>query len=154
LGAAAVTLSPPTAVKVAKLVRLLASDRDGEVLAVVEALKRTLDLHALADVIEKPEGLTEAEMRRLYDAGFAAGLRKAEDAAHGNDVFRSVDGSSSWNEIACFCAERIGELDRKHHAFIRDMTSKTLWRKPTPKQGRYLKSLFFQLGGKPRAAPA
>jgi hypothetical protein len=41
--------------KVAKLVRLLASDRDGEVLATVAALKRTLaasgaDLNDLADV--------------------------------------------------------------------------------------------------------
>jgi hypothetical protein len=42
--------------KVAKLVRLLASDKDGEVLAAIAALKRTLviadmDLHDLADAL-------------------------------------------------------------------------------------------------------
>jgi hypothetical protein len=50
--------------KLAKLLRLLASDKDGEVLAAVEAIKRTLDLadldfHDLADVVtagfKKPE---------------------------------------------------------------------------------------------------
>jgi hypothetical protein len=36
--------------KIAKLVRLLASDRDGEVLATVAALKRTLDVAGLAQL--------------------------------------------------------------------------------------------------------
>jgi hypothetical protein len=52
---AAVSIAP-VAGKVAKLVRLLSSDRDGEVLGAVEGLKRTLasincDLHTVADLI-------------------------------------------------------------------------------------------------------
>jgi hypothetical protein len=51
-----------------KLVRLLASDREGEVLAAVEALKRTLassghDLNDLADMIDSKQAITGAEWR-------------------------------------------------------------------------------------------
>ncbi len=48
----------PVAQRIAQCIRLLASDRDGEVVAAARALQRTLasvglDLHALAERIEK-----------------------------------------------------------------------------------------------------
>jgi hypothetical protein len=52
-------LQPDTAEKAAKLIRLLGSDRDGEVLGAVHALRRTLDsaghdLHSLAAIVAPP----------------------------------------------------------------------------------------------------
>ncbi len=49
----------PVADRLGKLVRLLGSDKDGEVLATVQALRRTLtgagaDIHVLATMIENP----------------------------------------------------------------------------------------------------
>jgi hypothetical protein len=40
-------------------------------------------------------------------------------------------------------------LDAKHHEFVDDMASRTVWgREPTERQHKYLHSLFFKLGGK------
>jgi hypothetical protein len=55
---AAVTLSSSAATRIGQLVRMLGSDRPGEVVAAVMALQRTLrsagtDLHYLADVTER-----------------------------------------------------------------------------------------------------
>jgi hypothetical protein len=67
-----------------------ACERDGEVVAAARALVRTLesvgqDIHALAERMEKPNGssLTDAEMRKLYDAGYEAGVQAVESKYHG-----------------------------------------------------------------------
>jgi hypothetical protein len=39
--------------RVSKLLRLLSSDKDGEVLAAARAICRAVDIHALADTIER-----------------------------------------------------------------------------------------------------
>ena len=57
--------------KIQKLIRLLSSSNDGEALAAVHALQRVLqeegtDIHELAARIE---GLSQVEMKKLYDAG-------------------------------------------------------------------------------------
>jgi hypothetical protein len=65
----------PIAGKLKPLIRLLSSDQDGEVVAAARSLNRLLkangsDIHAIADGIGQANGkLTEAEMRKLYDAG-------------------------------------------------------------------------------------
>src|SRR5213076_2633468 len=48
---------------------------------------------ALAAHVENANGgkLTEAEMRKLYDAGYEAGVRAAENKQHGDGDFRNVD---------------------------------------------------------------
>jgi hypothetical protein len=145
----------PVADRLGKLVRMLSSDKDYEVLATVQALRRTLtgagaDIHALAAMIEKPTngGVSEKDLKRVYDAGVADGLRRAEDAQHGSDAFRNID-ASPWHRMALYCQQRIDRLDERHHQFIADMASRTVWSDPTEKQGKYLKSLFFKLGGKP-----
>jgi hypothetical protein len=96
----------PIAEKLKPLVRLLASDRDGEVVATVRAMGRLLksvklDFHTLADRIGQPSGLTKAEMQKLYDAGhdagYAAGRLAAEKEFSGR-MFHSVnlDEEPSW----------------------------------------------------------
>src|SRR5258708_5658454 len=149
------TALAPIADRLGKLIRMLSSEKDGEVLATVQALQRTLrgagaDLHVLAGAIEKPNGaLSETDAKRIYDAGFHDGLRKAENAQHGSGTFRNVDGTPHWHQMALFCQQRADQLEEKHREFIHDMASRTVWREPTERQGKYLFSLFLKLGGKP-----
>ena len=87
----------PVVNKLGKLVRMLSSDNQGEVLATVQALRRTLktagaDLHVLAAAIERPNGtLCQEDMRRIYDCGYQDGLKKAENAQHGSATYRNID---------------------------------------------------------------
>jgi hypothetical protein len=71
--------------RIGQLVRLLASDRDGEVVAAARALARTLksvgaDFHTLADLVERPSlGALELPAPRPESAGpadAAAWLRR------------------------------------------------------------------------------
>src|SRR5688572_3970247 len=53
------TALAPIALRLGQLIRLLSSDKDGEVVAAVRAIDRTLkaagaDIHALADLVERP----------------------------------------------------------------------------------------------------
>ena len=141
--------------KIASLFRMLSSDRDGEVVGAARALVRTLksagaDIHALADRVEHAngDGLTDAEMRKLYDAGYDAGVRAAENKAHGGGDFHNVDGLPNWSEIALYCQRHNDRLRPTEQTFIDDMASRTVWREPTPKQEKWLKSIFYRLGGK------
>ena len=65
--------------KMLPLLRMLSSGTEGEVLNAVRALLRLLasiglDIHALADRIERRAPLSAAEMQRIYDAGYQRGL--------------------------------------------------------------------------------
>jgi hypothetical protein len=107
------------------------------------------DIHAFAERIAKPNGgLTEAEMRKLYDAGYEAGVRAAENKQHGSGDFHNVDGLPNWNEIALFCQQNNDRLRPTERQFIDDMASRTVWREPTEKQAKWLRSIFYRLGGK------
>jgi hypothetical protein len=145
----------PIAGKLAPLIRLLSSDQDGEALAAARAINRLLksagvDIHALADHVEKTNGsgLTDAEMRKLYDAGYDAGVRAIEARQHGAGDFHNVDGMPAWHEIARFCQQNSIRLRDNERTFVNDMASRTVWREPTPKQEKWLRSIFFRLGGK------
>ena len=68
-------MDPGATQKLEKLVRLLSSDKDHEVLAAARAITRTLsgagsDTHELA---ERIKGVSEADMQRIYDAGVQEG---------------------------------------------------------------------------------
>jgi hypothetical protein len=147
--------------RLAQLIRLTCSDREGEVISAIHAIVRTLKaagtdkIHALADrvekLIEKPNGnaFNEAEARRLYNDGYAAGVRATENKHHGPCDSHGTDGKPSWEDVALFCQREKHRLDARHHEFIDDMASRSAWgREPTEKQHKYLHSLFFKLGGK------
>jgi len=120
----------------AMLARLASKDRN----QLVEAL--------LSGMTKKPNGaLSETDAKRIYDAGFNDGLRKAENAQHGPGNFRNVDGTPSWNEIALWCQRRADQLRDNERQFIDDMAGRTVWREPTEKQGMWLMSIFYRLGG-------
>jgi hypothetical protein len=139
--------------KLGTFIRLLASEQDGEALAAARAIVRTLkatgaDIHTLAERVENANGgkLTEAEMRKLYDAGYEAGMRAVENRSTGD--FHNVDGTPNWNEIARFCQQNSNRLRDSERQFVNDMAARTTWRQPTPKQEKWLHSIFFRLGGR------
>jgi hypothetical protein len=133
--------------KLEKLVRLLSSDKEGEVVAAAHAIKRTLanagsDIHELAERI-KGGKLSESEMRKIYEAGFEAG--KDESAAEKG--FSDTTAGPSWLAMAEYCAEHDnGRLTEREREFIDDMTRWCTRREPTEKQGKWLHLLYVRIG--------
>src|SRR5262249_29919485 len=147
--------------RIANVIRRLLSTSDGEIVATVYALRRALesvnsDIHALALYIENGGGLTDtdkqkirAEIENARAVGYAEGVKAAEAKQHGTGAFRNTDGKLEWTEVALYCQREKGRLPSRHHEFIDDMASRTVYgREPTPKQHQYLHSLFYKLGGK------
>ncbi|HMA70045.1 MAG TPA: hypothetical protein VKP67_00920 [Xanthobacteraceae bacterium] len=145
--------------RVAGLLRRLVSHVEADRTLAVEALRKLGDpFHTAINEIEKPSAngsdgsLSEAEMKKIFDAGFAAGVKHADNVNHGSNDFRSLE--PTWAGVAQFCLQHIEKLPAQHHEFIRDMAGRVEWRAPTERQAKYLKSLFFGLGGKPSQVPA
>jgi hypothetical protein len=106
----------------AKLIRLLSSDRDGEVVASVHAMRRLLasiglSLHDLADVIELP----------AYKTGFS-------------NATRFHDDDPDWRVMAKACAQCRYLLSERERAFVATMAR---WRgKPSRKQRDWLEAIY------------
>jgi len=132
--------------KLEKLVRLLSSDKDHEVLAAARAITRTLsgagsDIHELAERV-KSSKLSEADMKRIYDAG----VQDEKDRAAAAQGFSNTEDPSHY-EMAKYCAERDdGRLSAKERRFVDDMVRWCTRREPTEKQGRWLHVLYVRLG--------
>jgi hypothetical protein len=137
----------------------LSSSNDGEVVNTVRAIQRLLeshgsDLHALADHLENG-GLSKDDMEKIKARveqarleGYAEGVKAAESKHHGTGAFRNTDGQLEWTEVALFLQRNKHRLDARHHEFVDDMASRTVWgREPSPKQHQYLHSLLYKLGG-------
>ena len=129
--------------RLAKLIRLLGSDRNGEVVAAVEAIKRTLkernlDLHSLADLVikgEKRDAPTKSDLRTAYNDGYQDGRRTAVD-----------EMSDGWHEVAQFCMIHSKILKDYELSFVKQMLSLTeRGRAPSEKQGRWLNSLHARI---------
>jgi hypothetical protein len=137
----------PVAEKLEKLLRMLSSPREGEVVAAVQAIMRTLkgagaDIHELAACV-KGGKLSEADMRRIYDAAFADGRRAAERDKP--DVWQDVE--PNWQEIATECRDRgDSRLTPREYEFVDDMVRWTVYRKPSEKQAKWLHSIYVRLG--------
>jgi hypothetical protein len=138
--------------RIQKLIRLLSSDNDGETLAAVHALKRVLaqegtDIHELA---KRVEGLSEAEMQKLYDAGFQEGKKTAVTAAPAD--FTNVKTEPlSFYEMACEIQHKSGgcykwALSQKEVDFVDDMVRWCARREPSEKQGKWLHVIYCKIG--------
>jgi hypothetical protein len=115
------TLSP-IAEKLGKLVRMLTSDHDGEVVAAARSINRALksaglDIHVLAAVIEH------------------SGM---------NNTKPNVP---TWHSVACECAAHPERLQsEKERAFIADMVVWTRLRgEPTERQAQWLRSIYVRV---------
>jgi len=106
---------------------MLSSNQPGEVVNAARAICRALksagtDIHALADGIGNGK-LSEAEMKRLYDAGYAAGVQATEDKLRGAG-FHDVDdeGYEGLERMAMDCAIRPERLrNEREREFVRQM---------------------------------
>jgi hypothetical protein len=123
--------SPALAKKLARLIPLLGTDKDGEALATVRALERTLrtagyDFHALAQVVAEPQTVV------VYGE-------------------RPAPPPESLLDIAKWCrTNHGGRLSAREEKFIADMLARLTWRcQPTEKQERWLRSIYLKLGGEP-----
>ena len=151
--------------RLASCIRLLLSANDGGRNAAILGIQRTLgtigedrsvDIHALAEHIENGGGLTEGDKNKIRSEienarieGYAEGVAAAESKEHGTGAFRNTDGTLEWSEVALYVQRQKHRLSEKHHEFVDDMASRTVYgREPTPKQHQYLHSLFYKLGGK------
>lgn len=140
------SLAPPIVDKIGKLLRLLSSDKDAEVISAVCALRRTLDgagasLHDLADTVEK----RATDARKAYERGFFDG-RMAERSKQAAEAREGL----TWKTVADFCHERADTLCEKEQHFVRQMAERTLWCAPTERQGMWLFSIYIRLGGSGR----
>jgi hypothetical protein len=138
--------------RVGKFLRLLGSDKPGEVLAVAGALCRVLssagaDLHDLAASLgANGYKFTEADARKIYQEGVEDGRRAAEANIKPSD-FRSVnDDGPSWHEIAKECAARSSRLRDNERRFVEDMVGWTVHGgEPTPKQAKWLRGIYARV---------
>src|SRR5262249_25121214 len=157
--------------RIASCIRLLLSANDNERTAGILGVQRTLqniatdrnvDIHALADRVEGvkragdgTESLSEAAQEKIRVTverarleGYAEGVKAAESKHHGTGEFRNTDGKLEWSEVALFLQRNKHRLDARHHQFVDDMASRTVWgREPSPRQHQYLHSLLLKLGG-------
>jgi hypothetical protein len=103
--------------KLAKLIRLLASDKDGEVIAAVSALNRALqadglDIHQLAEAVERTSLVPP----------------QAPPSSAG--------GNESWRYVRGWCARHKEYLSERDQAFIASLAH---WRgRPSEKQLQWL----------------
>jgi hypothetical protein len=132
----------PIAGKLGKLLRLLSSDQDGEVVAAARALVRTLeaeklDIHALADgIATNGKKFTEEEAAEIYRRGVEDGRREV--------TFANVE--PTWNYIARECAAQSGRLREHEQRFVDDMVCWTVQGgEPTEKQAKWLRAIYARV---------
>jgi hypothetical protein len=119
-------VTPAASDKLAKLVRLLSSDKDGEVLAAALAIKRTLaaegsDIHALADALCRPQPQQKEEPRRPPPPP-----PREED----------------WHGMSCECQAHGERLSQREQDFVDDMVRWTAFGEPSEKQQAWLLSIY------------
>jgi hypothetical protein len=126
-------LPPVLAFKLAKLIPLLSSDNDGEALATVRAIGRTLeaggaDFHALAKSVAEPK------MPIVYRS-------EAKPAA--------ARRPTTLLEIPGWCrTHHGGRLSPSEERFIADMLGRLSLRcRASEKQEKWLRSIYYRLGG-------
>jgi hypothetical protein len=145
--------------KLAIFIRLLASDKDGEVVAAAHALVRTLngigaDIHDVAERIEHSGNgaLSEHEMQEIYNAGIKEGARVAiqkmrAQMPHGPPSFSAPQFPSA-ADMALYCYQGLDRCNEWETEFATNMAAWTRRRPLTVKQQARLEELFIKLGGK------
>lgn len=127
------TALAPLAPKLARLIPRLASNHDGEVVATVRAIKRTLasaglDLHDLATALER-----EPETRIVY-RDRPAPKRTPQ---------------MPWHEMALWCLDHgEGRLSARENDFIENVLARLSlyqWSSPTERQAAWLRSIYTRL---------
>ena len=125
--------------KLKLLIPRLASDSDGEIVATVNAIARTLksngaDLHDLAAALE-------TNSRNNNSGGSYTYQEKPKSKP-------KPEPTNKWREVLNFCMENMDWLSEREQTFVSDMDGNLKkWGSPTEKQGNWLMSIYRQLGG-------
>jgi hypothetical protein len=136
--------------KLQKLIRLLSSPNDGEVIAAARAILRALeadgsDIHELADRVGGRK-LSQSEMKRIYDEAFRRGQNAAQSAAAAFAGFHDTEGPS-FHKMALEIQQKAnGRLSPKEQGFVDDMVRWCVRREPSEKQAKWLHSIWCRVG--------
>jgi hypothetical protein len=128
--------------KIGKLLKMLSSSSDGEVVAAARALLRTLesegsDIHDLAARVESGGKLSPAERERIYEQ---ARRDTKKEATVNNAV-------PSFYDMACEIQHKAnGRLTPKEQGFVDDMARWCARREPSEKQAKWLHSIYCRIG--------
>jgi hypothetical protein len=156
-------LSPDLVDRLVKIIVMLSSPNDGDIVVAGRALQRQLasahtDIHALAAHLKAGGGLSDDDKQQIKAEianAYAAGVRDGEARAHGVDDLRNTDGSVDWRQVALFVERDKHRLparaqNDKTFEFVADMAMRAkspFSREPTQKQHEWLHDLYFKLGG-------
>lgn len=163
------TALAPLGPKLGKLIRMLASPRDGEVVAAARAIMRTLqgaslDIHALAQSVETgapaaapgPRPPDAKELRQAWEHGYSRGDAKGYERGY-NDGYKDgqQEAQDANNEtefclsfMANECWEKRLYLHGREIRFIRDMVDRTARGDHlTSPQEQWLRAIFGRLKG-------
>lgn len=126
------TALAPVAPKLAKLIPLLSSDKDGEVVATARAIERMLrgiglDLHALAAALAAEP---EVKVVVVY-----------------RDPPKKAAEPDTWAALATWCRENAHRgLSTKERLFVCDMAHRLICDgEPTEKQAAWLRAIYAKL---------
>jgi hypothetical protein len=113
-------MTPAATDRLGKLLRLLSSDKDGEVLAAAAAIKRMLaaensDIHEFVDSLCRPQPKQAA---------------------------RPPPREDDWHVVACECQTHSNRLSQREQTFIDDMATWTAFRAPSEKQQAWLAAIY------------
>jgi hypothetical protein len=140
----------PVADKLGKLLRMLSSNHDGEIIGAARSIVRTLDvagltIHELADGLTAANGkkFSEEDALEIYRRGVADG-RTAAEAESDGEMFHEV-GKPDWAKIARKCEARSDRLQDHEKKFVADMVR---WAgtggELTDKQQNWLRSIYVR----------
>jgi hypothetical protein len=137
--------------KLGKLIKMLSSPNEGEIVAAARAILRTLaqeggDIHELAARVADNK-LLQSDMQKIYDQAFRAGAESVQAAADFSNVGNAVP---SFYEMACEIQHKgDGRLNPKEQAFVEDMVRWCARREPSEKQATWLHALYCKIGRRP-----
>jgi len=137
--------------KIVAMIRHIAS-RTNEAVTAAQLLPKVLqsaDAHTIttiADRIAQPNGLSKADMKKIYDAGVTAGRTATKKELNGR-VFQSVDEEPSWFEIASLCKANPQVLHSDNEkTFVSDMCRRLVHGgEPTEKQANWLRKIYARV---------
>jgi hypothetical protein len=138
---------------------MLGSSSDGESSNAAMALRRFVESEGvpandLTMILVNWDG--QIEEKKYSDSDVEVIFERGKEVGHAEEArnrpqidsteYYDADGNEQWNAIALYCQQHIKRLRARNHEFVDKMASSTLYREPTPAQGKYLLSLFIQLG--------
>ena len=133
-----------------------------EAVAALRALLRclagsNLDIHALAERIERGKPLDASEMQRIYDAAYQKGHADGSEQGRRSAILSGSqpvgtfaagvdDGVNgyTWSQIANYCALNKQRFHGRDLEFVESIVEQLGWRDPSPAQAKWLRDLFMR----------